>query len=143
MESQRIADAARGRLTEVQAANTVPPDFNDDKNAAVLNPFRSAGMALHPNGRVFYNANRGPDTIAVSAVDPAKGTLTPVEQVSTRGLMPRSFGIDPTGAYLLAANELTDSIVVFHIDSQTGRITPTRSVLRVSAPVCVTFIPLN
>jgi len=121
----------------------MPADFNEDKSAALLNPFRSAEVALHPNGKFLYNSNRGPDTIAVSSVDPTKGTLTLIEQVSSRGLMPRSFGIDPTGAFILAANELTDSVVIFRIEQDTGRITPTRAVLKVNTPVCVTFVPME
>jgi len=41
----------------------------------------------------------------VFAIDPTKGTLTPIDQVSTQGKTPRNFSLDPTGAYLFAANE--------------------------------------
>jgi 6-phosphogluconolactonase len=136
-------DAAWGRLTENQATNTMPSDFNDDKNAQVLNSFHSAEVQIHPSGKYLYESNRGPDTISVFAVHPVKGTLAPIQQVSTRGLMPRHFAIDPTGSYLFAANEASDGVVIFRIEDGTGRITPTRTVLRVDTPVCVRFVPMN
>jgi 6-phosphogluconolactonase len=136
-------DSTRGWLTEMQAASTMPADFNDDKNAQVLNSFHSAEVQLHPNGKYIYESNRGPDTISVFALNPIQGTLTPIQQVSTRGLMPRHFAIDPTGSYLLAANQASDDVVIFRIEGGTGRITPTRTVLRVDTPVCVRFVPLN
>jgi len=136
-------DSMLGRLKEIQATNTMSADFNDDKNAQALNSFHSAEVQLHPKGEYLYESNRGPDTISVFAVHPVKGTLTPIQQVSTRGLMPRHFAIDPTGSYLFAANQASDDIVIFRIEDGTGRITPTRRVLRVDTPVCVRFVPLT
>lgn len=136
-------DSTRGRLAEIQATGTMPADFNDDKNAQALNPFHSAEMQLHPSAKYLYESNRGPDTISVFAVHPVQGTLTPIQQVSTRGLMPRHFAIDPTGSYLFAANQASDDVVIFRIEEGTGRITPTRTVLRIGTPVCVRFVPLN
>jgi 6-phosphogluconolactonase len=136
-------DSTRGRLTEMQATDTMPADFNDDKNAQALNSFHSAEVQLHPNGKYLYESNRGPDTISVFALNPIQGTLTPIQQVSTRGLMPRHFAIDPTGSYLFAANQASDDVVIFRIEDGTGRITPTRRVLRIGTPVCVRFVPLN
>ncbi len=136
-------DSTRGRLAEVQATDTMPADFNDDKNAQALNSFHSAEVQLHPSGKYLYLSNRGPDTISVLAVHSVKGTLTPIQQVSTRGLMPRYFAIDPTGSYLFAANQASDDVVIFRVEDGTGRITPTRTVLRIGTPVCVRFVPLN
>ena len=136
-------DSTRGQLTEMQAISTMPADFNDDKNAQALNSFHSAEVQLHPSGKYLYESNRGPDTISVFAVHPVKGTLTPIQQVATRGLMPRYFAIDPTGSYLFAANQASDDVVIFRIEAGTGQITPTRAVLRIATPVCVRFVPLN
>jgi 6-phosphogluconolactonase len=136
-------DADGGRLTEIQAINTMPADFNDDKNAQALNSFHSAEIQLHPSGKYLYESNRGPDTISIFAVHPVKGTLAPIQQVSTRGLMPRHLAIDPTGSYLFAANQASDDVVIFRVEDGTGRITPTRKVLRVDTPVCVRFVPLD
>jgi 6-phosphogluconolactonase len=136
-------DSVRGHLTKIQDLSTKPADFTVDQNAQRLNPFHSAELQIHPNGKYLYESNRGPDTLGVYAVDPAKGTLSPTQEVSSRGLMPRHFALDPTGSYLFAANEASDSVVIFRIEDGSGRITPTRTVLHVDTPVCVQFVPLN
>ena len=82
---------------------------------------------------------RGPNTIAIFAIDANKGTLTAGDRVPTQGKTPRNFAIDPTGVFLFAANQDSDNIVVFRIDQKTGGLTGTGDVLDVGAPVCVTF----
>ena len=68
-------DAANGKLQVVQTVPTLPKDFkgrNDD-----------AEIQMHPSGKFVYASNRGEDTIAVYAIDGAKGTLTQVASVPT------------------------------------------------------------
>ena len=85
----------------------------------------------------------GHDSIAVFAIDPRKGTLTPVEYVPTGGKWPRNFEIDPTGSYLFAANSNSGNIRLFRIDPASGRLTPTGQVLEVPAPLCVAFVAIE
>lgn len=128
-------DAAAGVLHPLQTISTVPKGFaehNDD-----------AEIQVHPSGKFLYASNRGHDSIAVFAVDSAKGTLTTVEITSTGGKEPRSFEIDPTGKLLFAANQKSDNIVIFKIDAKTGKLTPTGQVLDVASPVCVKFVALD
>jgi len=122
-------------LKEIQTLTTLP--------AVLVENNSTAEVQVHPSGRFLYGSNRGHDSIAVFAIDPAKGTLTPVEHVSTQGRTPRNFGIDPTGSYLIAANQNSDTLVVFRIDPRTGRLTPTGQTLSVSAPVCVRFVAVR
>jgi 6-phosphogluconolactonase len=136
-------DPSRGTLTEVQSHLMKPASFDQNKNIVKLNPFHSGEIALHPNGKFLYCSNRGPDTIAVFRVDPGKGTVTPVEEVSSRGLMPRTFALDPTGGYLFAANQASDDIATFRIDEQTGQLAPTRRLIKVNSPSCVVFVPVQ
>lgn len=128
-------DAASGVLKSLQTIATLPKDFTGENSTAELE--------IDPSGKFLYGSNRGHDSIAVFAVDAAKGTLTTVEQVSTRGKTPRNFAIDPTGAWLFAANQDSGNIVVFRIDPQTGRLSPTGQVLEVYAPVCVKFVAVK
>lgn len=128
-------DAAAGALTGIQTISTKPKDHKGEND--------TAEVQVHPNGKFLYGSNRGHNSIAVFAIDPAKGTLTPIEHVSTQGKIPRNFGIDPTGTWLLAANEDTDNVVVFRIDANTGRLTPTGQELKVSKPVCVKFVKVG
>jgi len=136
-------DPASGTFTKVQDAKSLTPDF--------IGANDSAEIAIHPNGKFLYESNRrfrgpnlwGPDSIGVFSIDPAKGTLTEVEQVPPRGTMPRQFAIDPTGAYLFAANELTGNVVLFRVDSNTGRLSPTKTELKIDVPVCIVFVPAH
>ena len=127
--------ASGGSLKELQTVSTLPKDF-----AGTSYP---AEIEVHPGGRFLYGSNRGHDSLAVFAVDPEKGTLTPIDHTSTQGKTPRNFAIDPTGGYLFAANQGSDNIVVFRIDQRTGRLSPTGQVLEVPSPVCVTFLALQ
>lgn len=128
-------DAQRGVLTVLQTVPTLPKDFSGENT--------TAEVRVEPKGKFLYGSNRGHDSIAVFAIDAAKGTLTPVERAPTQGKTPRNFGIDPTGSYLLAANQDSDNIVVFRIDQQSGRLIPTGQVVEAPAPVCVKFVPLR
>lgn len=128
-------DAAGGVLHELQTISALPKGFAGVSDCAEID--------VHPSGRFLYGSNRGHDSIAVFAIDGAKGTLAPVEHVSTEGKTPRHFAIDPTGAYLFAANQDSDNIVVFHIDPATGRLTPTGQALDAPSPVCVTFVAVE
>jgi 6-phosphogluconolactonase len=128
-------DAARGALTELQTVSTLPKDFTGNSTAAEVQ--------VDAAGRFLYGSNRGHDSIAVFAIDPSKGTLTPIQHAPTQGKTPRNFRIDPTGSYLFAANQDSGSVVIFRIDAKTGRLTPTGQVLAVASPVCVKFVPAN
>jgi 6-phosphogluconolactonase len=126
-------DERNGTLRHLQTISTLSPDFKG------LN--ESAEIAVHPSGKFLYGTNRGPDTIALFAIDSAKGTLKFVESVPTRGKAPRHFAIDPTGKFLLAENQDSNNIVVFRIDSKTGRLSATGKVIEVPSPVSVIFVP--
>jgi len=127
-------DAERGTLSEVQTVPTLPADFTGASTCAEVQ--------VHPGGRFLYGSNRGHDSLAVFAIDPETGRLTPRGHQPTLGRTPRNFRIDPTGAWLLAANQNSDSVVVFRIDPATGRLEPTGATAAVPSPVCVTFVPL-
>jgi 6-phosphogluconolactonase len=125
-------DGDKGTFNELQTVNTLPKDFKGENSTAEI--------AVHPSGRYLYGSNRGHDSIAVYAVDPAKGNLTFVEDVPTLGKEPRNFALDPTGSYLFAANQNSNSVVVFRVNPKNGRLTPAGQQVAVVAPVCVTFV---
>jgi len=130
-------DTERGELKELQTVSTLP------EGLAVKPGYSTAEIQVHPSGKFLYGSNRGHDTIAVFAVDRKKGTLSLVENVSTRGRIPRNFSVDPTGRFLFAANQDSHSVVVFRIDPKSGRLTPTGQVLDVGSPVSVAFVPVK
>jgi 6-phosphogluconolactonase len=136
-------DPSNGSFSNIQDAKTLASNFIGGSD--------SAEIAIHPNGKFLYESNRrfrgpnlwGPDTIAVFAIDPEKGTLTEVEQVPPGGTMPRNFAIDPTGSYLFSANELSGNVLLFRVDGNTGRLTPARTDLKIDVPVCIVFVPVQ
>ena len=94
-------DAVHGVLHPFETLKTTPKDYTGYNDCAEL--------YFRPDGKFLYRLNRGHDSITVFAIDPVKGTPTPVQYVHTEGKTPRSFGIDPTGSYLIAANQDSDS----------------------------------
>jgi 6-phosphogluconolactonase len=100
-------------------------------------------LAVDAKGRYLYGSNRGHDSIAVYAIDPAKGLLTFIEDDPTLGKEPRNFALDPTGAYLFAANQNSNTVVVFRVNPKNGRLTPTGEKVEVVSPVCVTFVAME
>jgi len=126
-------DAAPGALHELQTISTLPKGFSGNNTAAEIE--------IDPDGKFLFASNRGDDSVAVFAIDPATGTLTHVATAPKGGKTPRNFAIDPTGSWLLAANQDSDEIVVFRIDRKTGHLTPTGEKLQVPSPACVKFVP--
>jgi 6-phosphogluconolactonase len=128
-------DAKAGALHKMQTLSTLPEGFKAENSTAEI--------TVHPNGKFLYGSNRGHDSIAVFAIDQAKGELTAVEYISTQGRTPRNFEIDPSGSYLFAANQDSDKVVVFRIDQDTGHLSPTGAVLEAPSPVCVKLLALQ
>jgi 6-phosphogluconolactonase len=136
MQSTVVAyayDEANGTLGEVQIVSALPKGFPRTSEAAEIE--------MHSSGKFLFASNRGDDSIAVFAINPKDGTLTPVEIDSTGGKTPRNFVLDPTGIWLLAANQDSDDIVVFRVDPSTGHLTRSGPELHVPSPVCVRFVP--
>jgi 6-phosphogluconolactonase len=126
-------DAPRGALDPLQTLSTLAGGYAGQHSAA--------HVLVHPSGRFVYGSNRGPDTVAVFAVDAASGRLRLVQHVATQGKSPRNFAIDPSGTLLLAANEQSDVIVAFRIDPDTGRLAPTGATTPAPSPTCIVFAP--
>jgi 6-phosphogluconolactonase len=123
--------ARRGTLEELQTVSTLPTGFAGENSGAEIE--------TAPSGRFVYASNRGHDSIAIFAVDQARGTLSLVGHVSTQGVGPRHFAIDPSETFLLAANQDSDTIVTFRIDQETGHLAPAGHTANVPTPVCVRF----
>jgi 6-phosphogluconolactonase (cycloisomerase 2 family) len=101
----------------------------------------SADIVLTPDGRWLYASNRlKNDGVAIFAVNPADGTLSPTSYRTT-GIHPRNLSIAPGGRYLLVACRDSDAVEVFGIDPDTGALTPTGRDISLDSPVCTIFIP--
>jgi len=128
-----FAKLGGGRFRPIQEISALPKEFTGRNDAAEI--------AILPNGKFLYASNRGQDAIAVFSIDPAKGTLTQIEDVPTGGKEPRNFVIDPTGQFLLAENQNSNTIVEFKIDPSTGKLTPTGEIVKTPSPICIAFLP--
>lgn len=126
-------DAENGGLKQLQTISTLPTGFTGTNTAAEID--------ITSSGNFLYASNRGNDSIAVFAIDPAKGALTLLEVAPTGGKTPRNFVIDPTESWLLAGNQDSEDIVVFRIDVKTGHLTATGETVQISKPVCIKFLP--
>ena len=121
-------EAQRGALAEMQTVSTLAKDYKG--------PNSSAEVVVTSDGRFLYASNRGPDDIAIFAIDPRTRKLTLVGHQRAQGLHPRNFAIDPTGEYLVVANRDSDGLAVFVIDRKTGTLGQA-SVFRTPKPVCI------
>jgi 6-phosphogluconolactonase (cycloisomerase 2 family) len=96
-------------------------------------PAQPSEVAVDASGRFLYVANRGPDTIAVFALD--DGLPRHVTEVSCGGHWPRHFVLHK--GLLYVANERSHSVVTFEISSSTGAPTPIGAILEVPSPTCI------
>ncbi len=126
-------DTTTGVLREIQTVSTLPPGATG-RNAC-------ADIHVHPSGRFLYGSNRGHDSIAIFAIDPATGLLSPRGHAPSGGRTPRNFAIDSSGTFLLAANQDSDTIVTFRIDAASGALEP-GPVHHSPTPVCLQLLPL-
>jgi 6-phosphogluconolactonase len=126
-------DPSTGELTAQESVSTLPDDFKGTNTTAEIR--------IHPNERFVYGSNRGHDSIAVFARDPASGKLTRIQLVSCGGAHPRNFCLSPDGVWLICANRDTNNIAVFKVDANTGKLTPTGVTAKVPQAVCVLFAP--
>ena len=127
-------DASAGRLRPIETISTLP------QGEPLKGNYKAAELLVHPSGKFIYASNRGHNSITLLAVDGARGTLSWVDNTSTRGKTPYGFGIDPTGNYLLAGNQNSDSVVTFRIDHETGRLSAVGEPLAIGSPVCFQFV---
>ncbi len=128
-------DAKTGVLHPKESISTLPADFKGENS--------TAEVQIHPSGKWLYGSNRGHDSIAVFSVNVKTGKLKAVEQVSTKGSMPRNFRLDPSGNWLIAANQKGNNLTVFRIDPKTGRLKAVGEPVTQVAPVCVKFASMR
>jgi 6-phosphogluconolactonase len=124
--------ASNGGLAPVQTVSVLPAGYKGEATAAEVQ--------VHPNGRFVYGSGRGPDTIAVFAIDGRTQTLSEVEIVPCGGQGPRSFSISPGGDWLVCAHQDSDSLCSFRIEANTGRLSRIPGSIAVPMPVCAVFL---
>ena len=108
--------AGDGRLSPpFQTVSTLPPDFDPAGNT-------TAQLRVHPSGKFLYAPNRGHDTIACFAIDPASGKLTLIGRAATEPHV-RGFDVDPQGKFVFAAGVDSGRMSAYGIDRGSGMLT--------------------
>lgn len=126
-------EAAAGRLTPVETVPTLPAGWTGNSTTAEI--------AVHPSGRYLYASNRGHDSLAIFAIDAARGTLRLLGHQPTGGKTPRHFAVDAPGRLVAMENQNSDTIVLARLDPATGLLAPSPHVASVPSPVCAVFVP--
>ncbi|HWB85193.1 MAG TPA: beta-propeller fold lactonase family protein [Bryobacteraceae bacterium] len=85
----------------------------------------ASAIHVHPNGRFVYQANRsskstefqgkrvsagGENSIAVYAINQSTGEPTLIQNMDTRGFVPRTFSLDPDGRILVVGNQTPSNV---------------------------------
>jgi len=125
-------DAEAGKLSPMQSVSVLPQGFTGAATAAEVR--------VHPGGRFLYGSSRGPDSIAVFAIDEPSGRLSHVETVPCGGRGPRHFSLTADGAWLVCAHQDSNSACSFAVDPDSGRLRRIGGSIGVSMPVCVLFL---
>jgi 6-phosphogluconolactonase len=107
-------DRATGTLSALQTITTLPVGHTARNTCSQIH--------LTPSGRFLYVANRGHNSIAGFAVDPATGQLTAVGYASTEAV-PSAFAVDPAGNFVFAAGTATGRLASYRINGGTGTLT--------------------
>jgi 6-phosphogluconolactonase len=113
-------DSAQGKLTAAD------PAFVSAKPGA-----GPRHVALHPQSRFAYVINELDCTVTVYTRDTARGTLTPMQTISTlpdgvavaAGYSTAEIAIHPSGKFLYGSNRGHDTLVIYAIDQKTGKLT--------------------
>ncbi|MET9929377.1 MULTISPECIES: lactonase family protein [unclassified Streptomyces] len=119
-----LADGTLGEVSSVVRHEGGGPDSE-----------RQEGPHAHqvlpdPSGRWVVSVDLGTDSVRISALDPATGTLEPHgETVLRPGTGPRHLAFHPSGRYAYVLNELVPTLIVCRWDAEAGRIEPLAEVL--------------
>ena len=124
-------EAERGHLRAAQILPTLPSEYTGENTGSEI--------AVPSGGKFVYCSNRGHDSVAIFAADPATGLLTSAGWVPTQGRTPRFIGFDPSARFLYATNEQSDTVLSWRMDPADGHLTPTGQVVRNASPVAIAF----
>ncbi len=124
-------DEATGALSAQQTISALPPGFAGTNYGSEI--------AVSPDGKFLYSANRLHDTITVCAIG-ADGRLTYTGESSTMGDYPRHFCFDPSGDFLYVCDQRSDVITTFKLDRQTGKPAFTGQYAAIGSPAMLTFV---
>ncbi len=124
-------DPATGLLTLNGIVSALPGEFAGTSFASEI--------AVSPDGRFIYSANRLHDTISICSIG-GDGAPKLIDEVSTMGDYPRHFSIDASGSLMFVCNQHSDAIATFRIDRETGKLHFTRNYAGVGSPAMIALV---
>lgn len=125
-----------GRLELIATCSTLPQGELAEKKEGEV--YEQQCLVMHPNGRFLYDVARGPNCIAVFALDPASGIPHCIQHVYTQGHWPRGLSISPDGRFMLLCNVKSNEIEVYRV-GEDGRLTPTQHKATAECAAYATF----
>ena len=115
--SRYSIDGDRGRAELVETVPTAPTEF------AATHYSAAGAIRVLSSGRYVFVTNRGHDSIATLAVDPASGALEVVSLAPCGGTRPFEISLTPDERFLYCANRGPGgTITTFSVDHSTGEL---------------------
>jgi 6-phosphogluconolactonase len=124
-------DSQTGASAIKQIHSALPPDFEGTSFGSEI--------AVSPDGKFVYSANRLHDTISIFAIAD-DGDPKFIGEASTLGDYPRHFAIDSNGSFLFSCNQHSDDITSFRIDRETGKLSFTGKYAGVGSPAMIALL---
>jgi 6-phosphogluconolactonase len=124
-------DPQTGALVSQQTISALPPEFAGTNMGSEI--------AVSPDGKFLYSANRLHDTITVCSIA-ADGHITRIGEASTMGDYPRHFSFDPSGRFVHVCDQRSDCITSFVVNRETGMLKFTGKYTAVGSPSVIAFL---
>ena len=124
-------DPQTGALASQQTISALPAEFAGSNMASEI--------AVSPDGKFLYSANRMHDTITICSIA-GDGRITRVGEVSTMGDYPRYFCFDPSGRFMYVCDQRSDCITTFTVNHETGMPKFTGKYTAVGSPSVIAFL---
>jgi len=118
-----------GALSYIDATPTLPNGFAGSSLGSEI--------AISPDGRRLYAANRLRDTVTSFAID-RSGALGRLGEAWVEGDYPRGFGLTP--GWLVACNQRSDSLTAFRLRDGGRRLAFNGQFTPVGSPACIVFL---
>jgi len=121
-------DPGTGTLAEVQTHSSLPADWTGENTCAQIR--------MDPSGRFLYVGNRGHNSVASFAIDPANGRIEATGHAAADPV-PRSLNVDPSGRFVYVAGLTTGCVNCYAIDQSRGRLTRGANYIVGASPIWI------
>ena len=115
------------------ALSMLPADFTGETKAAAIR--------ISADGTQLVASNRGHDSLAFFAIDPATGVPAPLAIRKLEGSFPRDFVFLPGGRVLLVAHKLSNEFATYAYDPADASIRLVQRSAPMNQPLCFLVAP--